>query len=95
MWATAVLMAAPVVAAPLGGFWQVTDVHIDQLKECSGTEGKWYGSFDGLFGCGCSIETLNATAAFMEGTMSQPDFILFSGDATASGDIMSKYVTHD
>ena len=30
------------------GFWQVTDVHVDLLKECAGTEKLgWYGSFEG------------------------------------------------
>eukprot|EP01043_Picozoa_sp_COSAG02_P037767 COSAG02_NODE_2857_length_7888_cov_4.283220_5_plen_313_part_00 len=72
-----------------GGFWQLTDVHVDLLKECSGTEAKgWFGSFEGEYGCGCSVETVNATADFMVATQSAPNFILFTGDATASGDII-------
>jgi hypothetical protein len=34
------------------GFWQVTDVHVDLLKECAGTEKLgWYGSFEGQCKC--------------------------------------------
>jgi sphingomyelin phosphodiesterase len=63
---------------------------VDLEKECSGTAPHWYGNFDNsLYGCGCSVETVTATAAFMHKTNSQPDFILFTGDATASGEIMA------
>ena len=67
------------------GFWQLTDVHVDLLKECSGTAPNWYGSFAGQYGCGCTVETVNATADFMRATAPSPDFILFTGDASASG----------
>jgi sphingomyelin phosphodiesterase len=70
------------------GFWQMTDVHVDLEKECSGTAPNWYGNFNGEYGCGCSVEAVQETASFMHETMAQPDFILFTGDATASGDIM-------
>ena len=73
-----------------GGFWQLTDVHVDLLKECSGTEAKgWFGSFEGEYGCGCSVDTVNATADFMVATQPAPNFILFTGDATASGEIIN------
>ena len=81
---------APRASTPAtGGFWQLTDVHVDLLKSCSGTEEQgWYGSFEGMYGCGCSVETVNATAEFMRATAPAPDFILFTGDATASGAII-------
>ena len=67
--------SAPRASAPAaGGFWQLTDVHVDLLKSCSGTEEKgWYGSFAGMYGCGCSVATVNATADFMRATAPAPD----------------------
>jgi hypothetical protein len=73
----------------MGSFWQLTDVHVDLAKECSGTAPNWYGSFNGQYGCGCSVETVNATSIFMRTKMAIPDFILFTGDATASGTILA------
>ena len=81
--------AAKEKPAELRGFWQITDVHVDLLKECSGSAPNWYGSFDGQYGCGCTVEALNATTAFMHKELREADFILFSGDATASGPILS------
>lgn len=46
-----------------------------------------YGNFDGLYGCGASVKSANATAEFMRSTFPEPDFVLFTGDASASGDI--------
>jgi len=75
-------------AASPGAFWQLTDVHVDLEQECCGTAPNWYGSFDGQYGCGSSVEAVNATAAFMARTEAAPDFVLFTGDATASGPIL-------
>jgi sphingomyelin phosphodiesterase len=84
-----VLFSCALVTEAAGGFWQLTDVHVDLLKECCGTAPNWYGSFAGQYGCGASVEAVQETASFMHETMAQPDFILFTGDATASGDIMA------
>lgn len=69
-------------------FWQLTDVHVDLQRECCGGATTPYGSFAGQYGCGCSVAAVNATASFMRETEAQPDFVLFTGDATASGAII-------
>ena len=85
----ALLLAGAACGAGASGFWQLTDVHVDLLQQCSGTASTgWYGSFEGQYGCGCSVATVNATADFMRATVPTPDFILFTGDATASGAIL-------
>jgi hypothetical protein len=36
---------------------------------------------------------VNATADFMRETVPQPDFLLFSGDASNSGDVITNILT--
>ena len=52
------LLCAAAGSSALGGFWQLTDVHVDLAKECSGAAPNWYGSFDGEYGCGAKAKQM-------------------------------------
>jgi len=75
-------VAACAGATTTTSFWHVTDIHVDSTRECSGGSGDLYGNFDsGAYGCGVSIEGLDASIAFMNATAHDADFIFFTGDA--------------
>ena len=83
-WSLVLCLAAGAGARGDGTFWQVTDIHVDDEGECSGARfdngSHLFGSFDyGHYGCGASMEAVNATAAFMNATQ-KPDFVFFTGD---------------
>lgn len=63
-------------------FWQVTDIHVDNTGQCSGVPGAWFGNFhNDEWGCGVSVEGLNATIDYMVQTAPEADFVFFTGDA--------------